>query len=49
VDTAKLNDWLQVVGFFAVVASLVFVGLEMRQAQEISVSQAYQSRVTAVV
>ena len=40
---------MQVVGVFAIVASLIFVGLEMRQAQEISVSQAYQSRVSAVV
>lgn len=45
-DTNKLNDWMQVIGIFAVVASLIFVGLEMRQAQEISMSQAYQSRAT---
>jgi len=49
VNSAKLNDWLQVVGVFSVVGSLVFVGMEMRQAQEISMSQAYQARVTAVV
>ena len=48
-DATKLNDWMQVVGIFAVVASLMFVGLEMRQAQEISMSQAYQSRAAAVV
>jgi len=40
----KLNDWLQVVGLFAVVGSLIFVGLQMRQDQEIALSQAYQSR-----
>lgn len=34
---------------FAVVGSLIFVGLEMRQAHEISLSQAYQSRVASVV
>jgi hypothetical protein len=49
VNATKLNDWMQVVGIFAVVASLIFVGLEMRQAQEISMSQAYQSRAAAVV
>jgi hypothetical protein len=27
-DSAKLNDWLQVVGMFAVVASLIFVGMQ---------------------
>ena len=35
-DSAKLNDWMQVIGIFAVVASLVFVGLQMKQAQEIA-------------
>jgi hypothetical protein len=49
VDATKLNDWMQVIGIFAVVASLIFVGLEMRQAQEISMSQTYQSRTSAVV
>ena len=46
-DSAKLNDWMQVVGIFAVVASLLFVGLQMRQAQEISMAQAYQERAIA--
>lgn len=45
----KLHDWIEAVGIFAVVASLVFIGLEMRQAHEISLSQAYQSRVASVV
>ncbi len=31
VDSARLNDWIQAVGIFAVVASLVFVGIEVRQ------------------
>lgn len=43
-DSAKLNDWLQVIGIFAVVASLIFVGLEMRQSQKIALSAAYQAR-----
>ena len=30
-DSAKLNDWLQVVGLFGVIASLIFVGLQMKQ------------------
>jgi len=45
-DSTKLNDWMQVVGIFAVVASLIFVGLQMRQKHEISLSQAYQSRTS---
>lgn len=48
-DSEKLNDWLQVVGTFGLVASLIFVGLEMRQAQVISMSQTYQSRTAATV
>jgi hypothetical protein len=30
-NSTKLNDWIQVVGIFALVASLVFVGIEVRQ------------------
>jgi hypothetical protein len=30
-DTQKLNDWMQVLGIFALVASLVFVGLQLQQ------------------
>ena len=33
---AKLREWLEVVGIFAVVASLVFVGLQMQQTQNIA-------------
>ena len=47
-NTTKLHDWMQVIGLFAVFASLIFVGLEMRQAQKISMSQTYQSRTAAV-
>jgi hypothetical protein len=43
-DTAKLNDWLQIVGIFAVVASLVFVGLQLKQTQEIAIAGQYQQR-----
>ena len=46
-DSAKLNDWMQVIGIFALVASLVFVGLQMRQAQDIALSDTYQTRAIA--
>jgi hypothetical protein len=45
-DTAKLNDWMQIVGIFALVASLIFVGLQIRQEHQISMAQAYQGRAT---
>ena len=43
-ESAKLNDWMQVIGIFAVVASLIFVGLQMRQDQEIAQATLYQMR-----
>ncbi len=43
-DSAKLNDWMQVIGIFALVASLIFVGLQMKQAHEIALADQYQSR-----
>jgi len=39
-DTVKLNDWMQVIGIFAVVASLIFVGLQLRQADEVATFEA---------
>ena len=46
-DSSKLNDWVQVVGIFAVVVSLVFVSLQLRQSQEIAVAAQYQARAQA--
>ena len=48
-DMSKLNDWLQVVGMFGVIASLIFVGLQMQQAHQIALSEVYQSRSDASV
>jgi hypothetical protein len=48
-DSAKLNDWLQVVGIFALVASLIFVGLQMRQDHEIALSGIYQARAQMTI
>ncbi len=39
-DSQKLNDWLQVIGIFALVASLIFVGLQIKQTQEIGQGEA---------
>ena len=30
-EPAKLNDWIQAVGLFALIASLIFVGIEVKQ------------------
>ena len=33
-NSPKLNDWIQTAGMIAVVISLIFVGLQMRQTRE---------------
>lgn len=48
-DSAKLHDWIQIVGIFAVVASLIFVGLQMKQSQEIAIAAQYQERYATAV
>ena len=47
--TRKLEDWLQIIGLFSVVGSLIFVGLQMKQAHEIALAEIWQARTTAVV
>ena len=37
-DTQKLNDWMQLIGIFSVVVSLVFVGYQLKQSQDIAVA-----------
>ena len=37
-DNTKIRDWLEVIGIFGVIASLIFVGLEMRQSQQIAIA-----------
>jgi len=48
-NSAKLNEWLQVVGLFGLIASLVFVGLQMRQDQDIALSAATQARTETTI
>ena len=43
-DSTRLNNWIQIVGLSAVVASLIFVGLQMRQTQAIAIANQYQDR-----
>jgi hypothetical protein len=49
VDVAKINDWLQVVGIFGVIASLVFVGLQMKQTQDIALAGTYNARASQTI
>lgn len=48
-DSTKLNDWMQVVGIFAVVASLIFLGLQMRQTQDIALTESGWNRMLAEI
>jgi hypothetical protein len=34
-NSEKVNDWLQIVGMIGIMASLIFVGLQVRQTQSI--------------
>jgi hypothetical protein len=43
-NSKKLNDWLQIVGLFGVIGSLIFVGLQLKQTQDIALSDTYQNR-----
>ena len=47
-SSAKLNDWIQVIGIFALVSSLIFVGLQIKQTSEIALSQVSQARASNV-
>ena len=48
-NTSRINDWLQIVGLFGVIGSLVFVGLQMKQTQEVALSAIYQERANSSV
>ena len=48
-DSAKLNDWMQVVGIFALVASLIFVGMQMQQDRTLAGVEALSSRADNAV
>lgn len=38
-NSANINDWMQIIGIFSLVASLIFVGLQLRQTQDIAVNE----------
>ena len=46
-DSGKLQDWMQIVGLFSLVGSLIFVGLQMKQSHEIALANQYQARAAA--
>ncbi len=48
-NSRKINDWLQIVGLFGVIGSLIFVGLQLKQTQDIALSETYQNRTAATI
>ena len=46
---SKLNSFLQTIGAIGIIASLVFVGLELRQAQKIALNAQNQARSETVI
>ena len=48
-DSSKLNDWMQVVGIFAVVISLLFVGYQLKQSQDIAIAGQNQERQSVAI
>jgi len=47
--TDRLKEIVELVAVFSIVASLIFVGLQMKQDQEIALSAAYQARTDTLV
>lgn len=47
-DSEKLNDWLQIIGLFGVMASLVFVGVQIRQTQVIAEGESAMISIESV-
>ncbi|MDX1402999.1 MAG: hypothetical protein R3192_00600 [Woeseiaceae bacterium] len=47
--TEQLGDWLQIIGLFGVIGSLIFVGLQLRQTQAIALSETYQGRTANTI
>lgn len=42
-ESSKLHDWLQIIGLAAVVGSLVFVGLQLKQADDIALAEVLEN------
>ncbi len=45
----QLKNFVEVIGISAIVASLIFVGLELRQGYQIAITAEYQERAGAVI
>ncbi len=48
-DTTILNDWLHIAGLFAVVGSMLFVGLAVRKSKQISLESPVQRDASLII
>ncbi len=48
-NTTNWKGTAELIGFTAIVASLIFVGLQLKQSQEIAIAAQYQERANAEV
>lgn len=48
-NNETVSNWLQIMGFAGLIASLVFVGLELRQSREIAIADVYQQRAAMLI
>ena len=46
--SGRLENWLQIIGLFGVIGSLMFVGLQMKQDREIAMAEMWQARTATV-
>jgi hypothetical protein len=49
IASQKFNDSLQILGMFGIIGSLAFVGLQLKQSQEIAIASQYQARLDSVI
>lgn len=47
-DSKKIHDWMQIVGLFAVVASLIFLALQMQQDRNLALVDSTASRADTI-
>ena len=45
----NLDTWIQLIGMLSVVAGLIFVGIEMRQTQQVALAAQQQQRASALI
>ena len=48
-ENENVSNWLQIFGFAGLIASLIFVGLELRQSREIAIADVYQQRAAMLI